>query len=127
HEPTARSAVVAEAQSLGSLPEGEETLKDAVLLIDDKLEEFTLPVGWAKLDAENCATVRADEEVWALNCFVTAEVYPTGMPITPFFWLEKIVGFVLSGAAAAQGAPFWFEILAKLVNMRSSGKKPDEE
>ncbi|RLD05789.1 MAG: hypothetical protein DRI56_08880 [Chloroflexota bacterium] len=126
-EPTARSAVVAEAQSLGSLPEGEETLQDSIMLIDDKLEEFTLPAGWKKLDAEACAIVKSDPEEWQINCIVAADTYPQGMPKGANFWVEKIIGFVLSGAAAAQGAPFWFEILKKLVNMRSSGKNPDEE
>ena len=126
-DPTARSAVVAEAQSLGSLPEAEESVKDAVAMIDEKLEAFTLPSGWKKLDAEACKAVKDNPEVWEYNCIVAAETYPIGMPYGAGFWVEKIVGFLLSGAAAAQGAPFWFEILTKLVNMRSSGKNPDEE
>jgi hypothetical protein len=34
------------------------------------------------------------------------------------------MGCVITAAAAAQGAPFWFDILAKLVNVRSSGMRP---
>ncbi len=126
-EPTTRSAIVAEAQSLESLPEAEESVQDAVAAIDSKLEELTLPVGWTKLDEEACQAVRDDAEVWEVNCLVPAETYPTGMPFNFLFFLEKIMGFVLSGAAAAQGAPFWFQILKKMVNMRSSGKKPGEK
>jgi len=33
----------------------------------------------------------------------------------------------MTGAAAAQGAPFWFDILKKLINVRSTGPKPEEK
>jgi len=36
-------------------------------------------------------------------------------------WMLKIGGILLSGIAAAQGAPFWFEIVRKLLNFRSGG------
>ncbi len=39
----------------------------------------------------------------------------------PWGWLMKIVGIFISGLAAMQGAPFWFDILLKLVNLRSAG------
>ena len=39
----------------------------------------------------------------------------------------KILGIILSAGAAAQGAPFWFDILKKLVNVRGSGAKPEEK
>ena len=39
----------------------------------------------------------------------------------------KLLGIVFSAGAAAQGAPFWFDILKKLVNIRGSGSNPDEK
>ena len=39
----------------------------------------------------------------------------------------KAMGIFLSAGAAAQGAPFWFDILKKLVNIRGSGANPDEK
>ncbi len=39
-------------------------------------------------------------------------------------WLSKVIGLLLSGLAAAQGAPFWFDILNKVINVRSGGNKP---
>lgn len=38
----------------------------------------------------------------------------------------KIVGILLTGAAVSLGAPFWFDLLNKLVNLRASGAKPDK-
>jgi hypothetical protein len=41
-------------------------------------------------------------------------------------WLTKLLGLIITGAAAAQGAPFWFEILTKFINVRGTGTKPGE-
>jgi hypothetical protein len=37
-----------------------------------------------------------------------------------------VLGILFSAVAAAQGSPFWFDILKKVVNIRGSGKRPDE-
>lgn len=39
--------------------------------------------------------------------------------------LLKLVGWFLTAAAATLGAPFWFDLLGKLVNLRASGGVPD--
>ena len=36
----------------------------------------------------------------------------------------KIVGILLTTIAVSLGAPFWFDMLNKLVNLRSTGVKP---
>jgi hypothetical protein len=40
------------------------------------------------------------------------------------FWFWKFLGCLLAAAAFAIGAPFWFDVLNKLVNLRTAGKKP---
>lgn len=37
---------------------------------------------------------------------------------------KLICGWIVSGLAIAMGAPFWFDILNKLVNVRNAGPKP---
>ncbi len=37
-------------------------------------------------------------------------------------WL--LMGWLLSAAALSKGAPFWFDVLGKLVNIRRAGAKP---
>ena len=40
-------------------------------------------------------------------------------------WLPPwIVGVLISGVATTQGAPFWFDLLSKLINIRGAGTKP---
>ncbi len=36
----------------------------------------------------------------------------------------KFLGFILTALAISMGAPFWFDMLKKLVNIRSSGARP---
>lgn len=39
-------------------------------------------------------------------------------------WLKKVVGLLATAIALSLGAPFWFDMLNKLVNLRGSGTKP---
>jgi hypothetical protein len=67
------------------------------------LEKSALPIGWFK------------------------ENYPgktfTGDPVA---WLSKLLGWLITALAASMGAPFWFDIMNKFINLRGSGNKPKE-
>ena len=41
-------------------------------------------------------------------------------------WHLKLAGLALTWAAVSLGAPFWFDVLNKLVNLRQTGLPPDE-
>jgi len=41
-------------------------------------------------------------------------------------WLVKVFGLLLSILAISQGAPFWFDLLQKLVNLRLAGNPPPD-
>ena len=41
-------------------------------------------------------------------------------------WLERLLGWFLTVLALSMGAPFWFDLLNKFMNVRYSGKSPDE-
>ncbi|MER3476071.1 MAG: hypothetical protein C4287_05305, partial [Leptolyngbya sp. ERB_1_2] len=42
----------------------------------------------------------------------------------PMGLMRMLAGWAVSGIAIAMGAPFWFDLLGKLVNVRNSGGKP---
>ena len=42
---------------------------------------------------------------------------------TPRKWL----GFLITAFAISLGAPFWFDLLNKFINLRVSGAKPDDK
>lgn len=47
---------------------------------------------------------------------------PTGHPLG---WPRDIPGWLLTALAVSLGAPFWFELLQNLINLRAAGPKPD--
>ena len=42
-------------------------------------------------------------------------------------WLTIALGWLITALAVSLGAPFWFDLLNKFVNIRASGKAPEEE
>lgn len=42
-------------------------------------------------------------------------------------WLSKLVGWLFTAAALSLGAPFWFDLLSKFMNVRGGGGKPERE
>jgi len=39
-------------------------------------------------------------------------------------WLAKVLGYLVTALAISLGAPFWFDLLRKIVNIRAAGGKP---
>jgi hypothetical protein len=52
--------------------------------------------------------------------------WPQGRAPQSVFLLDKTLGVLLTALAASLGAPFWFDILGKLVDLRTSGRRPEE-
>jgi len=44
----------------------------------------------------------------------------------PDQWLIMVLGWLITAFAVSLGAPFWFDLLNKFVNVRASGKAPEE-
>jgi hypothetical protein len=42
----------------------------------------------------------------------------------PTTWIERIIGWLVTGLAVSLGAPFWFDLLSKFMNIRGTGDKP---
>jgi hypothetical protein len=68
---------------------------------------------------------------------LTKDLENVGLPIGPTGWgdfwnkdksgwdyLLKIIGLLISAIAISLGAPFWFDVLNKISNLRSSGSNP---
>jgi hypothetical protein len=71
------------------------------------LKEVELPIGWSNGNLQQ----QMNRTKYRIN----------GWPI--FSILSMIVGWLLSGMAIAMGAPFWFDLLGKVMNVRNAGKK----
>lgn len=46
------------------------------------------------------------------------------LPDTLADWIYKVIGLLLTTTLVSLGAPFWFDMLSKLVNLRNTGIKP---
>jgi hypothetical protein len=75
-----------------------------------------------------------DSSRTSLDCIRDASVPPIGwkkdtlrgLPDNSRDWLFKILGVLISTLAVAMGAPFWFSLLNKLVNLRLTGNPPPD-
>lgn len=45
----------------------------------------------------------------------------------PGVWVRKIIGLLISAIGLTLGAPFWFDVLNRVVNVRTAGNRPDTE
>jgi molecular chaperone GrpE (heat shock protein) len=96
-DPARRAALVAVAEGVQPLPERVDDPLATVAELNSQLADLGIPLGWAGL--------------------------PTGVG----GWGLKVLGLLVSAFAIAQGAPFWFELLGKLLNVRMTGKKPEAD
>lgn len=67
----------------------------------DELRATSLPIGWSQSVLRNLGK-------------------------SPLLWLAAVLGWLLTACAASLGAPFWFDLLSKIIVVRSS-VKPGEK
>ncbi|MBC7878030.1 MAG: hypothetical protein H7Y59_12750 [Anaerolineales bacterium] len=124
-EPTIRAVLVAQAQTQATEPDLPSTDHLA------KVQSLAFPIGWTTTVIENQSCSLIDTEDYQLVIRSAGQCrLLTGFPALNNGWglLVKLCGFLLTALAAAQGAPFWFDILRKLVGIRpqseSQSNKP---
>ena len=90
-----RAAVVTQAEQTAN--EGQENADP-----ESAVRELDLPLGWD----------------------LTFGEAPTELPNDVVSWLAKLAGLALTIVALMFGAPFWFDLLSKVVRVRSTGAPP---
>jgi hypothetical protein len=108
-DPILRQAVVAQANQLQPstpaaeatpVPGAEEPVQppnvQQIINTANQLNITSLPIGWSKKT----------------------------LPDDPWGWLGKFVGIPISGMAAAQGAPYWFDLMRKAVSREVPAQTP---
>ena len=127
-EPTIRQALVAQADTY-QLQEGTANISE----VPGYFDSLAMPVGWTSIPA-------ADQSVCQGLVMITPDkqlAYHAGnecrllvnVPALNDWmgWVSKLVGIIISAFAARQGAPFWFDLLRKLVNLRNATQPSKEE
>jgi hypothetical protein len=91
---------------------------------DSALRSALVAQAEAAASAGSAEAVRADvEQIEALGIPLgwRRDALPQGAG-----WLQKLAGLLLTAFALTLGAPFWFDLLKKAVNIRSVGRTPEE-
>jgi len=126
-EPTLRQVIVAQANNTASNGGTQISSNDFV----DQVNQLGIPVGWTTTPAtadKPCGWIPGEAVYLGIRRVNTCQVLNDLPRMDDFWgWAIKLSGLLISGLAAAQGAPFWFDILKKLVNLRSSGPTPKSE
>lgn len=141
-EPTLRQAIIAQAEVYSAAPsipaaEGETPApRETIASLQEQLSVLSFPFGWRTdpfdTGGRQCTLLPLNEnQVFgfpsqdadgAVLCKRISN-FPVDLP----GWASKILGILISGAAAAQGAPFWFDILRKMVQAREIVTKKEEK
>jgi len=133
-----RESIVAVASETAkeTLPEDAEEQKELLRKILEKLEVPT------DTTADTTAVAEATGINWLQERYdaqMNKLIIPLGWKSGPEYaddprqaptgwgWLYKILGILLTTVAISLGAPFWFDLLNKLVDLRFTGKKVQPE
>ena len=60
-------------------------------------------------------------QVEPLKILESFPIWWKGLPENVFEWIKTLFGWFITIAAVSLGAPFWFDLLGKVANMRGSG------
>jgi hypothetical protein len=83
--------------------------------VQKKLVDLTIPVGWL---SKSTPAGKANGQVlpWEENANDAGQLL-----------LQHSLGWLLTALAATLGAPFWFDMLNRVISIRAAGKPPEEE
>ncbi len=95
---TVRASVAAAATEIIEQAAEADSLKapQTIEQVQEEFEKLKLPMGWSD---------------------------PGLRPEGFVGWIKKLLGWLLTGLAVSLGAPFWFDVLSKVVKVRSTGKE----
>lgn len=119
-DPVLRGAVVEEAKARAQKPRPSVTVEYPNE--DDPTNPVVKEIGGGDDDG-NVLTDKEREQLGRLIGWQRADVVNwTWWPGLPL----HLLGWLLTILAVSLGAPFWFDVLNKFMNVRSAGKSPDE-
>ena len=85
--------------------------------INTGLDNISMPLGW---DTSNFPASINEQLAKRVN-----PLFPTKRTPSILGIIKLIFGWLLSAAAIAMGAPFWFDLLGKFINVRNAGQVPE--
>jgi hypothetical protein len=115
-----------------------QDLSDTIGDVQSQLTKTNIPLGWSckapPTTPSNSTTGKAAASTKPTPASQTSTASKAEMtcvwnqkPSTSALLLWKILGLLATTLAISQGAPFWFDLLQKIVNLRLAGNAPDQK
>lgn len=130
NDPTLRAAInEAATDYVKNAPSTEEPKDSFVRLNKVRQQMTTIPLGWCRVSS----TTDLQGVCWPNLAGSIRVRTPVDVPLgdprrvvggVSEWLLWKLVGIALTALAISQGAPFWFDMLQKIVNLRLGGNPP---
>jgi hypothetical protein len=101
--------------------------EEALRLLDEYSTRIALPIGWQGT-WQSGACIKDDAVSFSPGikmfgfCYLLDEL--ESAPLSLSWVMIKLTGFLITAIAAVQGSSFWFDVLTRFVNVRSSGATP---
>ena len=102
--PAAREAFIAQASAIAPTDNG-GVPATSLKAVKDAIQPLGIELGWPDVDLSSVEAVAR----YAAN---------------PANWLGNVPGWLITVFAILMGAPFWFDLVSRVANIRSSGTPP---
>jgi hypothetical protein len=115
---------------------------DTIAVVNSLWSDATLRAGLVqmadKAAGDNASLDKLSQSLTRLPAIeASVRPFPVGWPSivgrteggwqqTPMSWAAKIIGLLITSLAISLGAPFWFDLLSKFMNVRTTGAKPEK-
>jgi hypothetical protein len=124
-----RSAITAQADAAATNPDFVNAMSNSTAL-DAQIGEIQqyqgLPIGWGDTACAQLAQLTPNACFWRTPDAKAPPAKPASLVGTVLGVLEIIAGWAMTAFAITLGAPFWFDVLNKIMVVRST-VKPDEK
>jgi hypothetical protein len=107
-----QNAVLRESVSQAAVVYAEKGDNVNAQTAQQQLLSLGLPIGWSFRFADQNPATTDD---------------PRDFPSALGGWVSKAIGLILTGFAISQGSQIWFDLMNRLINLRSTGLKPEPE
>jgi hypothetical protein len=134
-EPTVRQALAENAAMFElSQEELEASPEEALQNFRNQFLGLSLPVGWgftrvpsSAFSDASCQLFPGEDQSFGIPVIGSNLCITPPNPSNQANLGIKVLGILLTALAARQGAPFWFDILKRVVNLRGTGANPAEK
>jgi hypothetical protein len=146
-EPAVRAVLATKAQefelSITTQTSGDTTnAYQAMQDFQDQFSGLNLPIGWTLKEKTDpifqepgaaCTLMPKAGEYFGVSLsgkiipYFKDRCFTTSQPDHSTNIFLKFLGILITAIAAQQGAPFWFDVLKKFINLRGTGANPAEK